>query len=104
MQLLALLVCVFGVTTGEFVVAGILPAVAGDLDVSIPAAGLLVTAYALGMIVGGPLLTALTAGRPRKRLVLGLLVVAVIGNLLSALAPGYGVLFAARIVTALVTS
>ncbi|MFI6826840.1 MFS transporter [Kribbella sp. NPDC050241] len=102
--LLALMVCVFGVTTGEFVLAGILPAVAGDLEVSIPAAGLLVTAYALGMIIGGPLLTAITAGRPRKRLVLALLVVAVAGNLLSALAPGYEVLFAARIVTALVTS
>ncbi|MFG1625881.1 MFS transporter [Kribbella sp. NPDC049227] len=102
--LLALMVCVFGVTTGEFVLAGILPAVAGDLEVSIPAAGLLVTAYALGMIVGGPLLTAITAGRPRKRLVLALLVVAVAGNLLSALAPGYEVLFAARVVTALVTS
>ncbi|MEV0284619.1 MULTISPECIES: MFS transporter [unclassified Kribbella] len=100
----ALLVCVFGVTTGEFVLAGILPAVADDLAVSIPAAGLLVTAYALGMIVGGPLLTALTAGRPRKPVVLALLAVAVAGNLLSALAPGYGVLFAARIVTALVTS
>ena len=104
MKLTALLVCVFGVTTGEFVVAGILPAVAGDLGVSIPAAGLLVTAYALGMIVGGPLLTALTAGRPRKPLVLALLAVAVTGNLLSTIAPGYGVLFAARIVTALVTS
>ncbi|WP_350276045.1 MFS transporter [Kribbella sp. HUAS MG21] len=104
MKLVALLVCVFGVTTGEFVVAGILPAVAGDLQVSIPAAGLLVTAYALGMIVGGPVLTAVTAGRPRKPLVLGLLVVAVAGNLLSAVAPGYGVLFAARLVTALVTS
>jgi MFS transporter, DHA1 family, inner membrane transport protein len=103
-SLAALLVCVFGVTTGEFVLAGILPAVAGDLRVSIPAAGLLVTAYALGMIVGGPLLTAITAGRPRKPLVLGLLVVAVAGNLLSAVAPGYGVLFAARVVTALVTS
>jgi len=103
-KLTALLVCVFGVTTGEFVVAGILPAVAGDLGVSIPAAGLLVTAYALGMIVGGPLLTALTAGRPRKPLVLALLAVAVTGNLLSTIAPGYGVLFAARIVTALVTS
>ncbi|MFI7064398.1 MFS transporter [Kribbella sp. NPDC050124] len=100
----ALLVCVFGVTTGEFVLAGILPAVADDLEVSVPAAGLLVTAYALGMIVGGPLLTALTAGRPRKPLVLALLAVAVAGNLLSALAPGYGVLFAARVVTALVTS
>ena len=104
MKLTALLVCVFGVTTGEFVVAGILPAVAGDLGVSIPAAGLLVTAYALGMIVGGPLLTAFTAGRPRKPLVLALLAVAVTGNLLSTIAPGYGVLFAARIVTALVTS
>ena len=104
MKLTALLVCVFGVTTGEFVVAGILPAVAGDLGVSIPAAGLLVTAYALGMIVGGPLLTAITAGRPRKPLVLGLLAVAVTGNLLSTIAPDYGVLFAARIVTALVTS
>ncbi|MEV0804425.1 MFS transporter [Kribbella sp. NPDC050281] len=102
--LLALMVCVFGVTTGEFVLAGILPAVAGDLEVSIPAAGLLVTAYAIGMIIGGPLLTAITAGRPRKRLVLALLAVAVAGNLLSALAPGYEVLFAARIVTALVTS
>ncbi|MEV5961297.1 MFS transporter [Kribbella sp. NPDC051952] len=102
--LLALMVCVFGITTGEFVLAGILPAVAGDLDVSIPAAGLLVTAYALGMIVGGPLLTAITAGRPRKPLVLGLLAVAVAGNLLSTVAPGYGVLFAARVVTALVTS
>ncbi|MET9273163.1 MFS transporter [Kribbella sp. NPDC003557] len=97
-------VCVFGVTTGEFVVAGILPAVAGDLGVSVPAAGLLVTAYALGMIVGGPLLTAITAGRPRKPLVLALLAVAVTGNLLSTIAPGYGVLFAARVVTALVTS
>ena len=103
-KLAALLVCVFGVTTGEFVVAGILPSVAAGLGVPVPAAGLLVTAYALGMIVGGPLLTAITAGWPRKPLVIGLLVVAVAGNLLSTLAPTYGVLFAARIVTALVTS
>lgn len=102
--LAALMVCVFGVTTGEFVLAGILPGVAADLEVSIPAAGLLVTAYALGMIIGGPLLTAITAGRPRKPLVLALLLVAIAGNLISALAPGYGVLFAARIVTALVTA
>ena len=100
----ALMVCVFGVTTGEFVLAGILPGVATELEVSIPAAGLLVTAYALGMIVGGPLLTAITAGRSRKPLVLALLGVAIAGNLISALAPGYGVLFAARIVTALVTA
>ncbi|MEU4744948.1 MFS transporter [Actinosynnema sp. NPDC023658] len=98
------MVCVFGITTGEFVIAGILPDVADGLHVSIPAAGLLVTAYAIGMIVGGPTLTALTARYPRKRLILILLLVAVAGNVASALAPVYGVLFAARIITALVTS
>ncbi|MEV4109804.1 MFS transporter [Nonomuraea sp. NPDC049695] len=100
----SLMLCVFGITTGEFVIAGILPDIATDLAVSIPAAGLLVTAYAIGMIVGGPVLTALTARFPRKPLILVLLVITVAGNLASALAPAYGVLFAARIVTALVTS
>ncbi|TMS00583.1 MFS transporter [Nonomuraea basaltis] len=100
----SLMLCVFGITTGEFVIAGILPDVAGDLAVSIPAAALLVTAYAIGMIVGGPVLTALTARFPRKPLILALLGIAIAGNLASALAPAYEVLFAARIVTALVTS
>lgn len=99
-----LMLCVFGITTGEFVLAGILPGVAAGLDVSIAAAGLLVTAYALGMIAGGPLLTALTARYPRKPLIMALLAVAVAGNLASALAPTYAVLFAARVVTALVTA
>ena len=103
-SVLALMVCVFGVTTGEFVIAGILPAVANDLRVPIGQAGLLVTAYALGMIVGGPLLTAVTTRFARKPLVVALLVVAIAGNLASAVAPTYGVLFAARVVTALVTS
>ncbi|MFI6738449.1 MFS transporter [Nonomuraea sp. NPDC050451] len=100
----SLMLCVFGITTGEFVIAGILPGIAADLKVSIPAAGLLVTAYAIGMIVGGPVLTALTARFPRKPLILVLLGITIAGNLASALAPAYGVLFAARIVTALVTS
>ncbi|MFI7443977.1 MFS transporter [Nonomuraea indica] len=100
----ALMVCVFGITTGEFVVAGILPDIAGDLTVSIPAAGLLVTAYALGMIVGGPVVTALTARFPRRPLIMALLGIAVLGNAASALAPAYSVLFAARVVTALVTA
>lgn len=104
LSLISLMVCVFGITTGEFVIAGILPDVASDLEVSIPAAGLLVTAYAIGMIVGGPLLTALTARYPRKPLMLALLVITVVGNLASAYAPVYELLFAARIVTALVTS
>jgi DHA1 family inner membrane transport protein len=100
----SLMLCVFGITTGEFVIAGILPGIATDLKVSIPAAGLLVTAYAIGMIVGGPVLTALTARFPRKPLILVLLGITIAGNLASALAPAYGVLFAARIVTSLVTS
>ncbi|SPL89175.1 putative transmembrane efflux protein [[Actinomadura] parvosata subsp. kistnae] len=100
----SLMLCVFGITTGEFVIAGILPDVARDLAVSIPAAGLLVTAYAIGMIVGGPVLTALTARYPRKPLIMTLLAITIAGNLASALAPAYPVLFAARVVTALVTS
>ncbi|MBF8191709.1 MFS transporter [Nonomuraea sp. K274] len=100
----SLMWCVFGITTGEFVIAGILPDIAGDLTVSIPVAGLLVTSYAIGMIVGGPVLTALTTRFPRKPLMLTLLAVAVAGNLASALAPVYPVLFAGRMITALVTS
>lgn len=103
-NLFSLMLCVFGITTGEFVVAGILPDIADDLAVSVPAAGLLVTAYAVGMIAGGPLLTALTARFRRKPLLLALLGVAVAGNVASALAPVYGLLFAARVVTAFVTA
>ncbi|MEC3918726.1 MFS transporter [Nocardia sp. CDC160] len=99
-----LMSCVFSITTGEFVVAGILPEVAGSLGVPIGTAGLIVTAYALGMIVGGPILTAVTAGIDRKRLMVALLVVAAIGNVLSALAPGFVPLLGARVATALVTS
>ncbi|MEU7835228.1 MULTISPECIES: MFS transporter [unclassified Nonomuraea] len=104
MPVLSLMLCVFGITTGEFVIAGILPDIADDLAVSIPAAGLLVTAYAIGMIIGGPVLTALTARFDRRPLILVLLSVVIAGNLASALAPTYAVLFAARIITALVTS
>ncbi|MEU4418379.1 MFS transporter [Nocardia salmonicida] len=104
LSLASLVLCVFGITTGEFVIAGILPDVATDLGVSIPAAGLLVTAYAIGMIIGGPTLTALTTRFPRKPLMVTLLVVAVVGNIASAIAPAYEALFAARILTALVTS
>lgn len=96
--------CVFSITTGEFAVAGILPEVAADLEITVGSAGLLVTAYAVGMVVGGPVLTALTARADRRRLMLTLLGVAVTGNLGSALAPDFSLLLAARVVTALVTS
>ncbi|UKD52660.1 MFS transporter [Amycolatopsis sp. FU40] len=104
LRLAILMFCVFSITTGEFVVAGILPEVAADLQVTVGTAGLLVTAYAVGMIIGGPLLTALTAGVDRKRLLLVLLAVAVAGNAVSATAPYFSLLLAARVVTALVTS
>jgi MFS transporter, DHA1 family, inner membrane transport protein len=100
----SLMLVVFGFTTGEFVVAGILPDVAADLSVSIPAAGLLASAYALGMIVGGPVVTVLTARMARKPLVVGLIAVSVAGNLGSAVAPGYAVLLASRFVAGLVVA
>ncbi|MEU8306927.1 MFS transporter [Actinomadura sp. NPDC048955] len=103
-SLLSLMLVVFGLTTGEFVIAGILPDVAADLGVSVPAAGRLVSAYALGMIVGGPVVTVLTARVPRKPLVTGLIAVSVLGNLGSALAPNYPVLLAARFAAGLVVA
>lgn len=103
-RLVALMFCVFGITTGEFVVAGLLPQVAADLGVGVGTAGLLVTAYAIGMIIGGPLLTALTTAVDHKRLMQILLLVAVVGNGVSALAPDFALLLAARVLTALVTS
>ncbi|GAB3416947.1 MFS transporter [Flindersiella endophytica] len=99
-----MLLVVFGFTTGEFVIAGILPDVAAGLTVSIPAAGLLVTAYAFGMIVGGPVVTVATARVGRKPLVIGLIAVSVAGNLGSAVAPGYVTLLAARFVSGLVVA
>ncbi|MCP2164801.1 MFS transporter [Goodfellowiella coeruleoviolacea] len=95
---------VFSLTTGEFLIAGILPDVAADLAVSVSAAGLLTTAYAVGMIVGGPVVTALTARRARKPLIVGLVAVSLVGNLGSALAPNYPVLLVARWVAGLVVA
>ncbi|RFU36811.1 MFS transporter [Actinomadura logoneensis] len=95
---------VFGLTTGEFVVAGILPDVAEGLGVSVPSAGLLVTAYAVGMIVGGPVVTVLTARVPRRSLVVGLVSVAVVANGWSAAAPGYASLLVGRFAAGLVVA
>jgi DHA1 family inner membrane transport protein len=104
LSIFALFLVVFGFTTGEFVVAGILPDVAADLGVSIPAVGLLTTAYAIGMIVGGPVLTVLTARTPRRPLVVGLVAVSVLGNLGSAMAPNHAVLLVARFASGLVVA
>src|SRR6266545_1693328 len=95
-----LTLCAFALTTAEFVVAGILPEVAADLSVSVSSAGHLVTAYALGMAIGGPVLTLVTVQLPRKPLAVALLAVFVAGNLAAASAPVYGALLAVRASTA----
>jgi DHA1 family inner membrane transport protein len=101
---LSLMLVVFSLTTGEFVIAGILPDVASDLSVSVAAAGLLVTAYAAGMIVGGPVVTVLTARLARKPLIVCLVTVSVLGNLGSAVAPDHAVLLVSRFVAGLVVA
>jgi DHA1 family inner membrane transport protein len=101
LALLALAIGAFGIGTTEFVVMGLLPQIAGDFGVSIPSAGLLVTGYALGVVGGAPLMTALGTRIDRKRMLMLLMGLFVAGNLLSALAPAFPLMLAGRIVTSL---
>jgi MFS transporter, DHA1 family, inner membrane transport protein len=99
--LLALAVGAFAIGTTEFAPMGLLPVIADGVDVSIPTAGLLVSAYAVGVMVGAPVMT-LSFSRFGKRTALMLLMaIFTIGNLLSALAPGYTTLLLSRLVTSL---
>ena len=97
----ALMAGAFGIGVTEFVIMGLLLQVSADLGVSISAAGLLISGYALGVVVGAPLLTAATGHWPRKQVLVGLMVIFTIGNAACALAPNYGLLMAARVLTAL---
>ncbi|WP_230342017.1 MFS transporter [Methylobacillus arboreus] len=99
--MIALAAGAFCIGMTEFLPMGLLPDIAHGLDVSIPATGNLVTVYALGVVVGGPLMVALTINRPRKATLLGLLAIFTLGNVLCALAPNYLTLAAARVFTAL---
>ncbi|MEV5573674.1 MFS transporter [Spirillospora sp. NPDC052269] len=99
--LAALGASVFVVGTSEYLVAGLLPQVASDLGVSVAVAGQSVTAYALGVVVGGPLVTAATVRLPRRALAVGLLVVFAAGNALCSVAPSYGVLILGRVMASL---
>ncbi|NSC22683.1 MFS transporter [Streptomyces albus subsp. chlorinus] len=99
--LLALALGAFAVGTTEVVIAGLLPEVARDLRVPLPTAGLLVSGYALGMVVGAPLLTALSTRVAHKRMLLWLVGVFIVASLVSALAPGFAVLLAGRVLSAL---
>ena len=101
LALYALTAGAFGIGTTEFVIMGLLTQVAADLQVSIAAAGLLISGYALGVFVGAPLLTIATGRLPRKAVLVGLMVVFTLGNLACALAPDYGWLMAARVITSL---
>ncbi|MGV9879958.1 MFS transporter [Streptomyces sp. NPDC003006] len=101
LALLALAVGAFGIGTTEFVMMGLLPNVADDLHISIPTAGHLVSAYALGVVIGAPLLAAVTAKLPRRRVLIGLMVLFVVGNALSAVAPDNASLLAARFLSGL---
>jgi DHA1 family inner membrane transport protein len=100
LALLALAIASFGIGTTEFVIMGLLPNVAGDLRVSIPKAGLLVSGYALGVVFGAPILAMATSRLDRRRALLLLIGIFILGNFLCAVAPSYGLLMGARIATA----
>lgn len=95
----ALTISAFGIGTTEFVIVGLLPTVANDLNTSISSAGLLVSLYAVGVAIGAPVLTALTSQIARKRLLIAIMLLFIIGNGLAAIAPSFILLILARILT-----
>ncbi|AEW99218.1 MFS transporter [Streptantibioticus cattleyicolor] len=101
LALLALAIGAFGIGTTEFLIMGLLPEVAGDFGVSVPTAGLLVTGYALGVVIGAPLMTVLGTKISRKRMLMLLMGLFVVGNVLSAVAPVFAVMLLGRIVASL---
>ena len=101
LPILALAVGAFGIGVTEFAPMGMLPVIAGDLGVSIPVAGLLISAYAFGVMLGAPLMTLTTGRVPRRTLLIGLMAIFTLGNLLAAVSTSYGMLLAARLITSL---
>jgi len=101
LALIALALSAFAIGTTEFVIVGLLPTMAQDLNVSIPSAGLLVSLYALGVAIGAPVLTALTSRWNRKHVLLSVMGLFVIGNLVAWQAPSFEALVIARILTGL---
>jgi len=101
LALLALATGGFAIGTTEFVTMGLLPQIADGVHISIPTAGHIISAYAIGVVVGAPVIAALGARTGRKRLLLGLMAVFVLGNVLSAVANSYELLMAARFLTGL---
>lgn len=100
--LLALFAAAFAIGSSEFVIAGILPSVSTDLGISIPTAGFLVSFYALGVAVGGPVLATFTGRYSRKLLLQIYVAIFIVGYALCALAPNYPMLLAYRVAIALI--
>lgn len=101
LALSALTLAAFGIGTSEFVIMGLLVDIAKELKVSIAQSGLLVTAYALGVVIGGPIVAVLTSKLPRKATLIGLVCLFVIGNICCAISPNYHLLMLSRILTAM---
>ena len=99
LALLSLALAAFAIGMTEFVVVGMLPILAQGFSVSIATAGLLVTGYALAVTVSAPIVTAFTMRIPRKRLMLGLILLFIVGNTLAALATNYSILMLGRILS-----
>ena len=99
--LLALAIGAFGIGTTEFSPMGLLPVIARGVDVSIPAAGMIISAYAVGVMVGAPLMTLLLSHRARRSALIFLMAIFTLGNVLSAIAPDYMTLMLSRILTSL---
>jgi DHA1 family inner membrane transport protein len=100
LALYALTAGAFGIGVTEFVIMGLLLDMSADLHVTLQAAGLLISGYALGVVVGAPVLTVFTRQWPRKTVLLALMAIFTLGNAACALAPSYGLLMAARVLTA----
>ncbi|KUN18302.1 MULTISPECIES: MFS transporter [Streptomyces] len=101
LALLALAIGAFGIGTTEFVIMGVLPQVADDFGVSIPTAGWLVSGYALGVVIGAPLLTVLGTRVSRKKMLMFLMGLFIVGNALSAAAPSFGLMLIGRVIASL---
>ncbi len=101
LAILAMAVGAFGIGTGEFAIMGLLPNLAGDLRISTPDAGHVISAYALGVVVGAPLVAILGARLGRRPLLLGLMLLFALGNFGSAVAPNYASLIVLRFISGL---
>ncbi|MEZ8500422.1 MFS transporter [Vibrio splendidus] len=101
-QVWILTLAAFAIGTAEFVIAGILPQIATSLSITEGQAGYLISAYALAIVIGGPLLTIYLARFNKKMVLIGLMALFIIGNVLSALAPSYPLLLASRVIAGLV--